>query len=92
MVNKKFFSVLLLLPLFGKSQNNGCIDSISFNRYYDQYFTSLSAKPALRDAADNFYINAGSGIGVNGYESIIKFNSNTLCLFIHIEGDTAAWK
>lgn len=62
-------------------QNNGCIDSVSFNKYYNQYYTGLSNKPAQRDAADNFYLNTGTVIGGNSYPSIIKFNSNNQLLW-----------
>jgi len=71
----------LLLPLFCVGQNNGCIDSVSFNKYYNQYFIGLSSKPAQRDVADNFYLNAGTKIGGNNYASILKFNANNQLLW-----------
>lgn len=83
MIKKYFFTVLLLLPFSGSSQNNGCIDSVSFNQFYPSTFnTPLSVGAGFfftpqRDVFDNLYTSGGSGTGANNsYWSIIKFDVN----------------
>ena len=74
MVKKYLFSALLFLPLFCKSQNNGCIDSISFNRFLSPYFGGVLLSP-VRDTANNIYINGFTSSGGDSY-TLTKFNTN----------------
>jgi gliding motility-associated-like protein len=84
MVKKYFFSILLLLPFSGNSQNNGCIDSVSLNQFYPSTFnTPISSVGDFyftpqRDVLDNLYTSGRSGSGGfnNSYWSIIKFDVN----------------
>lgn len=71
----KFFAIAILLPFLCTAQNNGCIDSISFSKYYNQYLAGMSTNPAQRDAADNFYLSSSTKIGGNSYATILKFNA-----------------
>ncbi len=83
MARKYFLFAFLLLPLFGAGQNNGCIDSVSFNQFYPSTFnTPLRVGAGFfftpqRDASDNLYTSGVSGSGFNNsYWSIIKFDVN----------------
>jgi gliding motility-associated-like protein len=83
MASKCFLLALLLFPLLGRGQNNGCIDSVSFNQFYPSTFnTPLSVGAGFyftpqRDVFDNLYTSGASGSGFNNsYWSIIKFDVN----------------
>ncbi len=76
-----FFSTLMLFHFFCTAQNKGCIDSISFNKYYNQYFADMAVNPTQRDAADNFYLSSTTKIGGSNYATIIKFNAKNQLLW-----------
>ncbi len=83
MVKNYFLLILLLFPLIGIGQTNGCIDSVSFNQFYPSTFNTPQTSgleyffSPQRDALDNLYTSGGSGSGFNnGYWSILKFDVN----------------
>jgi len=83
MIKRYCLALFVLLPFFGSSQNNGCIDSVSFNQFYPSTFnTPLSVSGTFffnpqRDASDNLYVSGNSDVGFNSkYWSIIKFDVN----------------
>lgn len=86
---KKYLPILSFLMSANLSiaQNTGCIDSISFNRYYPSYFkinhyvsSEYNNKPQ-RDRADNIYLGGVTSISSLIYSGIIKFNNNNQLLW-----------
>jgi len=84
---KKIYSSIIsiiYLPCFCIAQNIGCVDSITYNKFFPSYFkTNFSGvaqdyyKPK-RDVENNLYLGGVTEFNSNtSYSSIIKFNSNS---------------
>lgn len=82
----KLFCTILLFQLLCPHESwgqNGCIDSVSFNKFYPSYFktnfhgTSEFSNKPKRDAFDNTYLGGVTHFSSNfSYSAIIKFNLN----------------
>ncbi len=75
--------LMLLHSSIVKSQNKGCVDSVTFSRFVSTFFGyPLDNATTMRDTADNLYINGYGNPGGQQNYNIVKFNaSNQLVWF-----------
>jgi hypothetical protein len=84
-MKKTFVHTILLLCIYTNnsySQQQGCIDSISLNRFISPFFGGVVNSP-VRDTANNIYINGFTSFGGDSY-TLTKFNTNNEPVWIKI--------
>lgn len=79
------FIILLLVLIYSKnvfSQQNGCVDSISFTRFLSPYFGNTINSP-VRDTGNNIYINGYSEAPERNY-NITKFSTKNELVWLKV--------